>query len=182
MVILDLRSADDEGGIGGDFAHKFFGEKTGLKFEAAAVGGFVVEGGMGDGFVETGFEFGEEGTTAVIGQSIRAEFLDELFGLDGFGVEEGHDGGVYNEGAEFFHEVEGEGGFAVLAAVEVADVGVEADGADGGGDLVEEDGVAVAEEGVDGVAGWATGTAVEMFGVVEEMLEAVEVVGGAVAF
>lgn len=66
--------------------------------------------------------------------------------------------------------------------MEVADVGVEADGADGGHDLVEEDGVAVAEEGVDGIAGWASGAAVVEAGVVEQVFEAVEVVGGAAAF
>jgi hypothetical protein len=66
--------------------------------------------------------------------------------------------------------------------VKVAHVGVEADGADGGHDLVEENGVAIAEEGVDGVAGWAAGAAVEEGWFVEEVLEAVEVGGGAAAF
>lgn len=153
-----------------------------MEFEAAAVGGFVVEGGVGDGFVEAGFELGEKGAPAVVGEAVGAEGLDKIFGFEDVVVEQGEDNGVYDERAELFHEVEGEGGFAVLAAVEVADVGVEADGADGGEDLVEEDGVAVAEEGVDGIAGWAAGTAVKQGGVIEQVGEGLEVVGGGVAF
>ena len=159
-----------EGWVGGDFAHEGFGKEACLEFQAAAVGGFVVEGGMGDGFVEAGFEFGEEGAASVIGQAVgTAEFFDEVFSVEDVVVEEGEDDGVDDEGAEFFHEVEGKGGFAVLAAVQVADVGVEANGADGGHDLVEKDGVAVAEEGVDGVAGGAAGAAVEEVGFVEQV-------------
>lgn len=138
---------------------------------------------MGDGFVEAGFEFGEEGAPAVVAETMgAAEFCGEVFALEDAVVEDGDDDGIYDEGAEFFHEVEGEGGFAVLAGVQVADVGVEADGADGGDDLVEEDGVAVAEEGVDGVEGWAAGAAVEEVWCVEEVFEAVEVGGCAAAF
>jgi hypothetical protein len=47
--------SDGEGWVGGDFAREVFGEEAGLEFEAAAVGGFVVEGGVGDAFVEAGF-------------------------------------------------------------------------------------------------------------------------------
>lgn len=182
FIIHNSSLSGDEGWVGGDFAHDGFGEEAGLQFEAAAVGGFVVEGGVGDGFVKATFEFGEEGAPAVVGEAVGAAGFDKVVGFENVVVEQGKDDGIYDEGAELFHEVEGEGGFAILAAVEVADVGVEADGADGGEDLVEEDGIAVAEEGVDRVAGWTAGTAVKQGGVVEQVGEAAEVVGGGVAF
>ena len=57
-------------------------------------------------------------------ETIGTEFLVEVFFLNGAGVEEGDDDRVYNEGAEFFHEIEGEGRFTVFGVVEVANVGV----------------------------------------------------------
>ena len=47
--------ANGERWVGRYFGHQGFGEETGLEFKATAISGFVVEGGVVNGFVETGF-------------------------------------------------------------------------------------------------------------------------------
>ena len=87
------------------------------------------------------------------------------------GVDGAEDGGIGDERAEGFHEVEREGGSTVAHLVVEAEVGVKADGVAGDGQVLREDGVGEGEEGVDGVAGWAAVAAFEVEG---------EVVGGGV--
>lgn len=66
--------------------------------------------------------------------------------------------------------------------MQVADVWIEPNGADGRHDLVEQDGVSVAEEGVGRIAGWTSGTAVKQTSFVEQVGEAAKVAGGSTAF
>ena len=89
-----------------------------MEFKAAPVGGFVVEGRMGDGFVEAGFEFGKEGATAVIVEAIgTAQFFLELLALQDAVVKDGNDDGVDDERTKFFHEIERQGRLTILAGV-----------------------------------------------------------------
>lgn len=98
---------DGKGRIGGDFSHNGFCKQTGLEFEAATIGGFVVEGGVGDGFVETRFKFGEKCFAATICEPVTAKFFDEVFGFECAVVEKCNHDGIDDEGTEFFHKVEG---------------------------------------------------------------------------
>ena len=101
---------------------------------------------------------------------------DEIAGIDDAFVDEGEDGGFGDEGAEFFHEVEGEGGLAEAGLVEKADVGIEADSVGGEDAIFGEEAVEEGEEGVDGIAGGAAVALAEVEG------EGLLAVGGGVGF
>lgn len=68
-------------------------------------------------------------------------------------VEHGEGEAVGVDGAEFFHEVQGERGLAGAESVEEADVGVEADGFGAAVDAGAQEPVQEREHGVDGVGG-----------------------------
>ena len=160
------------------------GEEGGLGEgdEAEGLGFFVV--GVGDGGFLTFLPGGEDGFAGVVGEAVGVGGGDgEVFWGDLFSVEEGDGEAVCEEGAEFFHEVEGEAGAAGAVAVEEADLGVEAGGDEGGGAVVGEEGVEEGEEGVGGVGGWAADAAWEgEAGGGEEVCVDGEGVCGGVAF
>ena len=76
-------------------------------------------------------------------------------GGDDIVVQAAQDDRVHDDGAELFHQVECQTGPVVGDLVQEPDVWVQPDGADGGFDVVGQDGVAEGEEGVDRVAGRA---------------------------
>ena len=174
----------DEGGIVFEVAAEVSGEEGGLGEgdEAEGLGFFVV--GVCDGGFLAFLPGGEDGFAGVVGEAVGVGGGDgEVFWGDLFSVEEGDGEAVGEEGAEFFHEVEGEAGAAGAVAVEEADLWVEAGGDEGGGAVVGEEGVEEGEEGVGGVGGGAADAAWEgEAGGGEEVAVDGEGAGGGVAF
>ena len=118
--------------------------------ETEGLGFFVV--GMCDGGFLAFLPGGEDGFAGIVGETVGVGGVgDEVFWGDLFSVEEGNSESICEEGAEFFHKVEGEAGAAGAVSVEEADLGVEAGGDEGGGTVVCEEGVEEGEEGVGGI-------------------------------
>lgn len=159
----------DEAAEGGALAGEFVGE---LAFEAAFV--------LNEEFAAT-FIGEETADGAVAGWVVGGAAL-EVFGLEHAVGEEVDGEGVADGCAEGFEEVEGEGGTAVFGGVVEAECGVESTGPEGGFDFGGEDGVGIAEDGVDGVVRGATGTVFEGELGWEEVVEGVVVEGGGGAF
>ena len=144
-----------------DFVGEHLAEEAGLEFDGAAVADFVSEYGMRDGVGEA-FLVNFENDFAGGGlEPDGAPGLDEAVLVEHAVVEEGEGGAVGDDGAEFLHEVEGEGGFAVAGLVEEADEGIESAGLAGEGAVFGEEAVEEGEDGVDGVAGRAAVAFVE---------------------
>ena len=100
--------------------------------------------------------------------SFRTQPYSPAFGLDGcvFGAEpacaqERHDGLVDEEGAELFHEVEGQAGAFVGWRVSDSEGRIQPGGVECADAFAEEDGVPVGQCGVGQVAGWASAAPVE---------------------
>lgn len=134
--------------------------------------------GAVEGFAAVGFE--EDG-----GAGADEVLLRDHAGIDGL-----DDGGVGDEGAEGFHEVECESGAAEAGLVVEAHHGVEADSVAGDGEVLDEEAVGEGEESVDGVARGAAVAAGEVEGEggvlvgsgFDEAAEGLEVEAGGVAF
>ncbi len=154
--------AGEEGAVGGDFLGEGFCEDAGLDFEGAAVGDLVVEDGVADEVVHALFVGEVEAFAPVGGEVDGFAGGDEVVWGDHAVVDGGEDGGVGDEGAKFFHEVEGEGGATGADLVVETEGGVEADGEEGDGAVFCEDGVGEGEQGVDGVGGGAAVAVVEV--------------------
>ncbi|WSI74318.1 hypothetical protein OG599_31880 [Streptomyces sp. NBC_01335] len=123
---------------------------------------------------------------AVVGETYGSSAQNlEVFAADLAAVEQGETEPVGEDGAELLHEVEGECGFSGTQAVEVADVGVEADLFGGSVDEAPEWSVGEGEQGVDRVRGWsavAVGEGRDALGGAECVGEGGEVGAGGVAF
>lgn len=141
-MLLEVRG---EGGVG-LFIFEGADEATDLVEDDVAVSEFGGEGRIEDGgeefFVELGEEFVEgflmeaEGAMGVVWRRAGEEIggvggSGEIVGAEDAEVNAAEDGGVDDAGSEFFHEVEGEGRFAVVGEVECAQGDVEAGLVDG---------------------------------------------------
>lgn len=138
-----------------DVAAEEADEESGLDAEDGAVGAAVTEFGVGGELVEALFPGAEDGFFCV-GLHGAAVFVgDEVPGFDHAGVDAGDDGGVGEDGAEGFHEIEGEGGSAVARAVVEAPPRVESFAPEGDEAFFDEERVGEGEECVDRVFGRA---------------------------
>lgn len=138
------------------------GEEAGLNLRQETDRDFLLNKRVGD-FL--GFAFlpgGEDGFSRIIFEKNGPRFFDfEIFGGDLFAVDEGETKSVSKVGAEFFHEVKGEGLTAGAEAVEEAHLGIKTDGFAGGTAVVGEHDVEEGEERVDGVKRRTTGAVCE---------------------
>ena len=107
-----------------------------MEFETAAVGGFVAKDRVLDFGVEAGLELLEEEFAAGAGQLIGTELCFKVFGLEDAFVDYSEHHRIDNGGAHLFHEIQGEGRFAIAFAVQEADVGVKADNLHGAEHMV----------------------------------------------
>lgn len=152
----------DEGWVVFEVAAEVTGEEGGLGEGDEAEGDGFAGIGMGEGGFLAFLPGGEECFAGVVGEAVGVGGVDdEVFWGKLAAVEEGDGVAVGEEGAEFFHEVEGEGGATGAVAVEEAELWVEAGGEEGGGAVVGKECVKEGEEGVGGVGGWAAGAAGE---------------------
>lgn len=178
-----MGSPPDEGWVVFEVAAEVAGEEGGLGKGDEAEGDGFAGVGVGEGGFLAFLPGGEEGFAGGVGEAMGVGGVDvEVFGGDLATVEEGDGVAVGDEGAELFHEVEGEGWAAGAVAVEEAELGVEAGGEEGGGAVVGKEGVEEGEEGVCGVGGWAADATGEGdAGGDEEVAVDGEGVGGGVA-
>lgn len=155
----------EEGGVGVEATADVAGEQECLGVGDEAERDALVEEGMLDLFLlarlpggddQLAGGFFEEGGAAVLG--------GEAGGLDLAAVDEGEGEAVGEGRAELFHEVECEAGAAGAVGVEEADGGIEADAFEGRFDVVAEEGVEEAEQGVGAVEGRAAGTGLKAEG------------------
>ena len=121
--------------------------------------------------------------------SFRTQPYSPAFGLDGgmFGAElacaqEGHDGLVDEEGAELFHEVEGQAGPFVGWRVSDSEGRIQPGGVECADAFAEEDGVPVGQCRIGQVAGWAAAASIEGDVGGNARTESVEVGGRAGSF
>lgn len=125
--------------IGEDFAAQEAGEKSGLDMGDQAERHFFIEHGVGDEFLLFFLISLEEGASGVIGEEDGTRGLGAEIGFfELLAVDEVESDTVGDEGAEFFHEVEGESGTAGAVAMEEADGGVESSGFAGPADVGQE--------------------------------------------
>ena len=158
LNLKSTKSACKKGRVGVEVASKVTGEEAGLKLAEEADRGFFVEEGVGDFVLLAFLPGGEDFFAGRVFEEDRAVFFEiEILEGDLLAVEEGEGGAVCKEGAEFFHQVEGEGGAAGAVAVEEAALGIEAAGFEGAAAVVREEGVEKGKQGVDGVERWAAG-------------------------
>lgn len=112
---------------------------------------------------------------------------EEVVRGDGAVVDECKDDGVGDDGAELLHEIEGQRGSTVAASVVEACVGIEADSAESGEAIFDEQSVGKGEQGVNGVAWWSAIAVLELKASAwrqgfEEPIELAKVEGGSLAF
>lgn len=79
--------------------------------------------------------------------------MDEIGVGDLFAVDESEGAAVGDDGAKFFHEVEGERGATRAVPVKKAALGVESDAFEGRPAIVGEKAIGEGNEGVDGIGG-----------------------------
>jgi hypothetical protein len=83
----------------------------------------------------------------------------EVGGIEGPAIDEVENETVDDGVAEEFQEVEGEGGTTEIGLMEEAEVGVEAESFEDGGEFVHHEGVAEREQGIERVGGGVFGAA-----------------------
>lgn len=162
------------------------GEELGLEMRKKADLAFFFEVGMGDLLLFALLPGGEEGLAGGVGHGDGpAGGVVEVLGLDLPTIDEREDEPVGEEGAELFHEVEGEGRAAGAQRMQITDLWIEADAFEGGSAVVHEQGVGEGEHGVDGIGGRAPVAAGEGEGLFihgYKLGEGGEVGGGGFAF
>ncbi len=177
----------EEGGVGVDVATEVAGEEPGLEVGEEADGGFFVEEGVADFLLFAFLPMGEDGFSGVFFEEDSSVFHSlEIVGGDLLAVDQGEGGTVGKEGAEFFHEVEGEGGAPGAFPVEEADLRVQSCGFRRAAAVVGEEGVEEGEKGVDGIQGRSAAAAGKGEGVAgregDEVVEDGKVGDGGFAF
>ncbi len=160
------------------------GEEAGLELGQEADGGFFVEKRVGDFVLFAFLPGGEDFFAGIVFEQDGSVLLDvEVFEGDLLAIEERERGAVGEEGAEFFHQVEGEGRAAGAVAVEEAALGIESAGFEGAAAVVHEQGVEEGEESVHRIerrAARATGNLDRGVMVDEEVGKNGEVAGGGI--
>ena len=84
----------------------------------------------------------------VIHENAAALFLGKTFTLNLPAVDEGEGEPIGEDGAQFFHQVKGEGGATGAVLMQKTDIGVESHALEGRGDIVGEQDVVKREQGV----------------------------------
>ena len=136
------------------------------------------------GFVHVADEAGNKAASPVAVEEAAAVAIFKVeVGIDRAVVDQAGDDAFDDRGAEFFDQVGGEGGVAIAAAMQAGLVGIEAVKFDLAEDMVPEQGIAEAEEGVGGVGGGSFVASAELKARLSQAVaEAAEVVACACAF
>ncbi len=113
----------------GDVAADVGGEHAGLDFEHPAIAHLVAEDRVRHDGCLSLFVGLEESFAALFGEVAGFAPDQEILRRQAAGVDERQHDRIGNDGAELFHQIEGERRFAVPAHVEEAAIRVEADGA-----------------------------------------------------
>lgn len=148
------RLAGEERNIFGYFSSENPGEDAELEFDCSAVTDFVVENGVRDQGVDALLVTLEEFFPARGAEIHGPTSGDEVVGGDESVIDGGDHGGLGDQGAKLFHDVEGKGGATVARLMIKSDIGIETDGGGGEGAIFGEETVSEGEKGVDGVGGW----------------------------
>ena len=158
------RLAGEERDVFGNFSCKNPGEDAELEFDRPTVADFVIKDGVGDQGVDALLVTLEEFFPARGVEIDGPTSGDEVVGGDESVIDGGDDGGLGDQGAKFFHDVEGEGGPTVAGLVIEADIGIETDGGGGEGAIFGKEAVSEGKKGVNGVGGWTPVSASEVEG------------------
>ena len=136
------------------------GEEAGLNVGKEAEGDFFVEEGMGQFVLFFLLPGLENDLSGIVSEGDGSGFLDmEIIGGDLLSVDEGEGKAVGEDGAKFFHEVEGEGGASGTGLVEETGLRVESAAFASGSAVVGEHGVEEGEQGIGAVERRSLGSA-----------------------
>ena len=144
-------SADRESRVCGDVASDEGGQHAGLDFQHSAVAHLVAEDRVRDDRCLSLFVSLEEAFAAILGQLAGFAPDQEVLRRQDVVVDQRQHHRIGDDGPELLHQIQGQGWFAVPADVEEAVIGIEADGAQGGKAILQEQGVAEGKKGVDGI-------------------------------